>query len=183
MKPLFLWNTFTAVALGIVVMTVAAVLFFRPSDAPPGIHMEANPAPELKREETIPVQVAEPIQVYKPAVKKKLRLPKAVVEDVKQHVVASSKTSNDERQHTITTTLDTSTGEFTSYDRVDPLPWVAVNTKTELGLFYGLKGGDQIIRLQGQQTLLQVKAIRVGATATLDSDGEAFAGVGAWARW
>lgn len=178
-------NRYLAIAFGIFLAfsSVALYFHFKPDPMPPGIHLPANPAPELMREETVPVLVAEPIQVYRPAVKAKLKLPPAVQADAKQHVVASTRTPADERPHTVTTTLDTSTGEFTSHDRADPLPWLAVNTKTEIGLFYGLKGGEQVIRLQGQQDLLQIKAVRVGATATLDSDGEAFVGVGAWARW
>lgn len=150
---------------------------------PPGVTVDARAAPELKRETTVPIAVATPIQVYKPTAKIKLKLPKDVVEDDKQHVVASTKTPNDERQHTVTTLLDTATGTFTSYDRVDPLPWLAVATKTQVGVFYGLRGREKVIRLQAQQELLQIKAVRLGATATLDSDGETFVGVGAWARW
>jgi len=170
---------------GLMALALGAVLYFhfKPEPMPTGIHLPAAPAPELRREKTIPVQVAEPIQVYKPAAKAKLKLPPAVQADPKQHVVASTRTPNDERQHTVTTVLDTSTGELNTYDRAEPLPWLAADTKTEIGLMYGLKGGDQIIRLQGRQTLLQVKAVRVGATATLDSDGESFIGIGAWARW
>jgi len=178
-------SRYAAIALVLFVTFGAVVLYFhfKLDPAPPGIRLPATPAPELKREKTIPVQVAEPIQVYKPAVKAKLKLPPAVQADSKQHVVASTKTANDERQHTVTTTLDTSTGQFETYDRAEPLPWVAVSTKSQVGLFYGLRGRDQIIRLQGQQELLQIKAVRVGAIATLDSDGETFVGVGAWARW
>lgn len=178
-------NRWLFVALWIFASWTAVLLYFtfKPDPAPPGIHLPATPAPELKREETIPVLVAEPIQVYKPAVKAKLKLPPAVQADARQHVVASTRTPNDERRHTVTTVLDTGTGRFATYDRAEALPWLAVSTKTEVGLFYGLRGGDQIIRLQGQQELLQVKAVRVGAIATLDSDGETFVGVGAWARW
>lgn len=179
------YRALAALLLALSLLSGAVVLYFhfKPAPMPPGIHLPATQAPELKREETIPVQVAEPIQVYKPAVKKKLKLPPVVQANPEQHVVASTRTPNDERQHTVTTTLDTSTGEFTSYDRAEPLPWLAVATKTQVGLFYGLRGREQIIRLQAQQELLQVKAVRIGATATLDSDGETFVGVGAWARW
>lgn len=178
-------NRYALTALGVFLAFGATALYFhfKPDPAPPGIHMPATPAPELKREETIPVQVAEPIRVYKPAVKKKLKLPPAVQADAGQHVVASTKTANDERQHTVTTTLNTSTGEFTSYDRAEPLPWLAVNTKSQVGIYYGLKRGEQITRLEGRQELLQIKAVHIGATATLDSDGETFVGIGAWARW
>lgn len=177
-------NGYGAVVLTLAVIYGAAALYFtfKPTPAPPGIHMPATLAPELKREQTVPL-IIDFVKVYKPAVKQKLKLPAHVQADPKQHVVASTKTANDERQHTVTTTLNTATGEFTSYDRVEPLPWLAVSTKTEVGLFYGLRGREQIIRLQAQQELLQIKAVRVGATASLDSDGETFVGIGAWARW
>ena len=182
MKALYLWNTSTAVALGVVVMTAAVVLFPRPPPAPPGIHVPATPAPELKREETVPVQVAAPVQAYKPPVKKKLKLPPAVQADAAQHVVASTRTPNDERQHTVTTVLDSSTGEFTSYDRAEPLPWVAVNTTTHLAAYYGLKNSEQTLRLQAQQELLRIKALRIEAAASADitrGDVDTFIGVGA----
>ncbi len=83
----------------------------------------------------------------------------------------------------MTTVLDASTGKFETYDRAEPLPWLAVSTKSQVGMYYGLKRGEHVIRLEGQQELLQIKAVRVGAVATLDSDGETFVGVGAWARW
>lgn len=173
------------VALGVSLgLGIAALyLHFKPVPAPVGVTLDAKPAPELKKESTVPVIVAAPIQVYRPAVKKKLTLPAHVQADTNTHVVASSKTANDERQHTITTTLDTTTGQFATHDRTDPLPWVSVNTKSEVGVFYGIKDGDQVLRLQARQELLQVKAVHVGVTSTIDSDGSYFVGAGAWARW
>lgn len=179
------WLTLAGFAAGVIVLTIAAVVYFsfKINPAPPGIHLPATPAKEVAKEETVPVQVAEPVQVYRPAAKAKLKLPEHVQADTEQHVVASSKTANDERQHTITTTLDTSTGVFATYDRAEPLPWVAVNTKTQVGLFYGLKGGDPVMRLQAQQEFLQVKAVHLGVVGTIDSDSTYFVGAGAWARW
>ena len=162
----------------------AAVYFaFKPDQAPPGVHNTATPAPEVAKVPTERVEIVPPIQVYKPAAKKKLKLPEPVQQDAAQHVIASSKTANDERQHTITTVIDANTGNATTYDRVDPLPWIAVNTKSEVGLYYGYRGGEQVVRLQGKQELLQVKALHLGAIATADSDGETFVGAGLWARW
>ena len=100
--------------------------------------------------------------------------------------MASSKVKADDHPHTITTTLDQTTGEFTSYDRTDPLPWVAVDTRTEIGMYYGLKNGEQAVRLEGRQALLQVKALHVGAVASVDvmrGEVDSFVGVGVWARW
>lgn len=162
----------------------AAVYFaFKPDQAPPGVHNTATPAPEVAKVPTERVEIVPPIQVYKPAAKKKLKLPEPVQQDAAQHVIASSKTANDERQHTITTVIDANTGNATTYDRVDPLPWISVNTKSEVGLYYGYRGGEQVVRLQGKQELLQVKAMHLGAIATVDSDGETFVGAGLWARW
>ncbi len=178
-------NRYLALVLALfaVIGAVALYFYFKPAPMPSGVHMPATPAQELKREKTVPVQVAGPIQVYKPATKKKLKLPAQIQDDPEQHVVASTRTPNDEREHTVTTVLDASTGKFETYDRAEPLPWLAVSTKSQVGMYYGLKRGEHVIRLEGQQELLQIKAVRVGAVATLDSDGETFVGVGAWARW
>jgi hypothetical protein len=132
------------------------------------------------------VVIAKPLKAYKPAVKRSLDLPASIVNNDSQHVVASSKTANDERPHTITTVIDQHSGEVQTFDRADPLPWMAVNTKSEVGVYYGIKGGEQAIRIEGRQELLQVKALHFGAIANADvmrSGTDGFVGVGAWARW
>lgn len=173
--------------VGIILALLAAYFTFRPDTAPTGAHMEATPAPELRKEETVDVVVAPPIKVYKPQVKEKLNLPDVVKDDPRKHVVASTRTPADERAHTVTTLLDESTGKFVTYDRAEPPPWVAVNTRSEVGVYYGLKRGEQVIRLEGRQTVLQVKAVHVGAVASADigtvGSVDTFVGVGAWARW
>ena len=169
-------------AVGLVAV-IALYFYMKPAPMPPGVHVESTPAPEVANVPTERVEIAPPIQVYKPAAKKKLHLPEPVQQDAAQHVIASSKTANDERQHTVTTVIDSATGNTTTYDRVEPLPWIAVSTKSQVGLFYGYRGGEQVVRLQGQQEILQIKAMRVGAVATVDSDGETFIGAGLWARW
>lgn len=164
----------------------AAYLYFLPEPAPTAAHLEARPAPEVAREPREPVPVTAPLQVYKPAAKKKLKLPTEIQQAPQKRVAASTLTANDERAHTVTTVLDTSTGIFTSYDRAEPRPWLAPATRTEVGVFYGLRDGGRVIRIQGQQELLQVKALRLGAIASVDvgSGGvDSFIGVGAWARW
>lgn len=180
-------NRYGVLALALFAMIGATALYFhfKPAPMPPGIHMPATPAPELRREETAPL-VVDFVRAYKPAAKKKLKLPPAVQADAEQHVVASTRTPNDERSHTVTTTLNTSTGEFTSYDRAEPLPWMAVSTKSQVGVYYGLKRGEQVIRLEGRQELLQIKALRIEAMASADivsSDVDTFVGIGVSARW
>lgn len=59
------YRALAALLLALSLLSGAVVLYFhfKPAPMPPGIHLPATQAPELKREETIPVQVAEPIQV------------------------------------------------------------------------------------------------------------------------
>ncbi len=168
------------------VSAVAIYFHFKPEPAPTGIHLEARPAPELSKVPHASVSIAKPVRVYAPAAKRKLNLPEAIKSDPDKHVIASSKTANDERQHTITTVIDAATGEATTLDRVDPLPWIAPNTKTELGMYYGYRNGTPALRVQGSQELLQVKALHLGAIANADvmpGQVDTFVGVGVWARW
>lgn len=162
-----------------------AYFYFKPEPAPTGVHLPAMPAAAVAREETVPLQV-DFVKVFAPGVKKKLKLPASVQQDAGKHVIAATKTPADERSHTVTSVLDVSTGEVSSYDRAEPLPWVAVSTKSEVGAFYGIKDGEPTVRIQGQQELLRIKALRMGAVATADvrrGDVDMFVGVGVWARW
>lgn len=158
----------------------------RPASIPPGVTVEAKPAAEVRNETRVDVAVKPPIKAYAPGVKGKLKLPQSVISDDAKHVIASSKTANDERPHTVTTVVDSGTGEVTTYDRTDPLPWLAVNTKSEVGVFYGLKNGEQALRVEGRQELLQVKALHAGVVGTVDATRQGvdgFIGAGVWARW
>ena len=160
--------------------------YFKPQPAPVGMHLPAAPSPQVSSETTVPVVVTAPIKVYRSEVKRKLKLPDPVQANPAQHVVASSRTVPDERPHTVTTVLDTSTGEFTTLVRAEPLPWIGVSTKTEIGAFYGVKNGQPAWRIQAQQELLRVKALHVGAVASADvvrGDVDTYVGVGVWARW
>lgn len=178
------WTWLTGFAIGVVLLTLGSVLYakFRPEPAPPGIHLPATPAPEIKREETVPVQVAVPLQVYKPTGKKKLKLPQPVVDDPKQHVVASTRTANDERAHTVTTTLDTSTGKFSTVDRAEPPPWLAVSAKRHYGAYIGALNGEQALAITARQEVLRIRGMKVEGIAigVLGQDEQVgFVGVGA----
>lgn len=175
------WPHVLAVVLGVAM----AVLYvaFKPEPMPPGIQLPATPAPELKREETVPV-ATDSVRVYKPAVKAKLKLPAHVQADAQQHVVASTRTPNDDRPHTVTTTLNTATGEFTSYDRAEPLPWLTVSTRQHFGAYVGALNGEQAIAVTARQEVLRVKGLKVeGIAFGAMSQTERMAFVGVGASW
>ncbi|MHB1097951.1 MAG: hypothetical protein ACYCZR_00220 [Burkholderiales bacterium] len=174
-----------AVAVVVAASVVGAWTYFKPQPMPPGVHVEAPPSKFVRDVEKAPV-VVERIIVYKPEAKEELKLPETIKADDKKHVVASVTTPNDERQHTITTIVDSQTGEFTTYDRVEPLPWIGVTTKSEVGAYLGLKNGQPAVRIAGRQEVLQIKSVRIGAVASVDitqSGVDSFVGIGAWARW
>lgn len=170
----------------IVGLVYAVSWYMKPSPVPPGITVIATPAPEVAKEEKTEVAIKPSVKVYKPAVKRSLKLPESVTQDKDQHVIASSKTANDERQHTVTTVINQNTGEVQTFDRTEPLPWLSVNTKSEIGVYYGMKSGEPTVRIEGRQELLQIKAVHVGAIASADmvrGNTDGFVGVGAWVRW
>lgn len=171
------------IALVSVLVAILYFQFFR-EPASAGVHIESTPAKELAKVTTEKIKTT--VVVYHPQAKKRLSLPVAVQQDPEKHVVAATRTPADERPHTVTTILDSGNGKITTYDRADPLPLVAVNRKSEVGLYYGMKDGEQSIRIEGRHELLQVKALHLGATASADitpGDVDGFVGVGVWARW
>ena len=173
-----------AVTLVLASVAVGAWLYFKPQPMPPGVHVEAPASSIIDGVGHTTVPVA-PVIVYKPAAKVELQLPSTVQADPAKHVVAATTTPNDERQHTVTTVLDSGTGKFTTYDRVEPQPWIGVSTKSEVGAYLGMKNGQPAVRLAGRQEFLQVKSVHVGAVGDVDvtQDGrvDSFVGVGAWA--
>lgn len=178
-----------ALTIRLVLVLVAFGVFawiIWPAPAPVLPMVPAAPAPVLKAVEM--VSIAPPaVKVYAPKAKTKLKLSATVQADPAQHVIAASQVRADERPHTVITLLDERTGEATTYDRADPLPWLAPETRGELGISYGLRGdgnaGVPIGRLSLRQNLLQIKALRLGAQANIDQDGEWFVGLGVFYRW
>lgn len=174
------------VVLGALLTIAAVALYFhfRSDPVPVGMMVEAKLAPEVKHETTVPLVIKPPLQVYKPAIKKKLKLSETIQRDESKQVIAASVTPNDDRQHRITTLVDTRTGTFESYDQVLPQPWIIPNTTTHIAVYYGLKNTEQVIRLQVQQEFLRLKAVHVEATASADlgiGKPDTFIGIGG--RW
>lgn len=167
------------ITLSLILMgTIVYDNFYNPYT--PSTTVDARIAPEVIKEATQPLEVKS-IQVYKPDVKTKLKLPQEVVANPKKHVVAATKVKADDRAHTITTTVDQSDGKFTTYDRVDPLPWIGTTNRTHIGMYYGFKDTGQVVRIQVQQELIQLKALHVEAVASVDTGygkPDAFIGIG-----
>lgn len=129
----------------------------------------ATPSKEVKNTPKVAVPVKKPVKVYSggSTLKKKLDLPADVVQDDAQQILASSKVNGDQ-PHTITTVINTETGESQTFDRPDPLPWLAGDNHGRLGMYAIFKNGTPTISLQAQRGLFSIKAVHVGFVAGLD---------------
>lgn len=155
-----------------------------------GKTVEATPSAEVKHQPKVGIAIAAPVKVYAGGarLKRKIELPPEVVQDDNQQVIASSKVDG-EQPHTVTTVIDTQTGESRTFVRTDPLPWLAWDDHGSIGMYAGVRNGAPAVRLQARQGLFRIKAIHVGAVATMDQPlsgpvaMDYFVGIGAEYRW
>lgn len=137
------------------------------------------------------VTIKAPVKVYRGESKANLKLPELVIADSHKEVLAASQVSGNLRPQTVSTVIDTETGAVTTYTKVDPYPWLAVENRGSIGLAYGYKysrvigahAPGPVGRLTVDYDLIRIKAFTVGGTATADSDSTAFAGVQLKYQW
>lgn len=154
----------------------------RPKTESAGTITRAMIAPELKHADKQNITPPK-VPVYTPSAKHKLQLPPDVQDDPNKYVLASNKLQNDIHTHTITTVINQQTGQVQTYDRRDPYPWLAAEQNGESGIYYGYKRGTKISRLTFSENLVQLSALHLGAHASLDTDGQFFAGIGIGWKW
>lgn len=160
---------------------------FRPHPAPVSVPVIAQAAKVVSGVGRQTVTL--PLKVYKPEAKQRLKLPQAVQADPAQHVAAASTVKPDTHPHTVSTVVDEKTGEVTTYDTRDPLPWLAVDSHGEAGVAYGIRDGQPTVRLEVRQNLLDLKALKLGVQASADQPVSGslspsyFVGIGVSYRW
>jgi len=182
-------QNFTAIWLFLLTLALAGGVYLS-SKAPEkaGEVVVATPAKEVTKVEKVELPVKK-ITVYKttPTLKKKLSLPKPVIDNDAESILASSKIPAGERAKTVTTVINTETGFSETYVRTDPLPWLAFESRGEAGMYYGIKNGQPAARLQVRQDFIQVKALHVGVIGSVDiaagGKPDYFVGVGVSYKW
>lgn len=142
------------------------------------------PAKEIKKVVTI-TKPCTGIKVYPDKVEKTLGLPEEVRKSPTKDVVASSKIMPDEHPHTVTAVYDSQTMAVSLYDRRDPLPWMTVGTRYTVGVWYGEGSSvkSHVWLLRGDMELVRIKSAGLGLTASVNTDGQAFIGVGGQIRF
>ena len=142
----------------------------------------APPAPQVRGMAKVDIRPSR-VKALPPKAKAALKLPETAASNPSIYALGAARIEPDFRPVTVTTTLDADTGEVQVYSKREPLPWIAIPHRGEAGIAYGIKDGQPAARLTVQQALLDIKALRLSATATLDQDGDTFAGVGLSYRW
>lgn len=160
--------------------------------AQPGttVAIAATPAPQLDATPIEWIPVAQPIKARAPAAKRALKLPVAVQVDEAQHVLDAARVAPSEQAQTVTSVLDTATGETHTYVVAEPMPWLAVRQRGDAGAYIGLKQGAPTLRLLARHEVVQIKGGHVGALASVDvpingsqADPDVFVGVGVSITW
>lgn len=119
-----------------------------------------------------------------PAVRAKVKLPPAIFDQADTYLMATGALAAEERTYTLSSILDRRTGETTVHAVAEPLPLFSLSTDHgAAGVYYGIKAGEPVFRGVLSQEVFRFKRVRAGGLATLDSDGQWFAGVGAEWRW
>ena len=133
----------------------------------------------------IPTQQIKPpsVKVYTARAKQTLQLPDTIKSDPNLYVLQSTRVPKNTHPITITSVIDQTTGDTQTLIREEPLPWFATEQTGEVRLDVGLKNVLNVTRLTVREDLLQVKAMHAGISASLDTDGQIFVGVGVSYKW
>lgn len=124
-------------------------------------------------------------KVYPQSTKKKLQLPKEVINSASIHLTDSSVIKAQESAVQVNQVMDVTTGETTTYVSNLPPPWLAPENRGSASLDYGFKRNatTPVARLNVREDLLQVKAIHLGVSGSVYSDGDYFVGIGGEYKW
>lgn len=147
---------------------------------------EWSPAKPLPQVADVPKEYIKPpqVKVYAPTAKKKLELPPDVQNDPDLYVLSTARLPGDSSRQNVTTLINRNTGETETLVRREPAPWLAAEQTGELRLDYGIKNGRvRAGRLSLHEDLVQIRALHLGVQASLDTDGQYFAGAGVGWRW
>lgn len=155
-----------------------------------GLNVIATPAPEVKKLPKVSKPIkSKTVKVYPAAVKNAIKLPQIIQDNHALDVIASNQVPADDHPQTITTLINTETGESQTFVKRDPLPWLALDPHGEAGLYMGVKNGEPTARLEVKQGAFKVKALHFGLIGSVDQPlsgaqgTDYFIGTGVWARW
>lgn len=132
-------------------------------------------------------EITSKVQVYDAKAKTRLNLPKDVSGNTAKVVLAATDLPKDRHSRTVSTVLDTDTGEVSSYTETKPLPFLERAVSGSFGVYAGFKNLEPAYRAELKQDFLHIKGITVGGVLTVDhtlsGSTDTFVGAGARYDW
>jgi len=172
-----------AVLLAGLAVMVGLWWYFKPAPtAPAGTYQETKDSPDVAKLPKQPMQGR--INVLPPSAKKKTGLPQAVQDDPGKHVVDTAQFPIGYQPFTAVAIYDEKSGDVQLAARSDPLPWLAAERRSYARLGYGVKSRTGMVgQLAVGVNVVQTKALHVGGSAELFTDGTGYAGAHVEYQW
>lgn len=104
----------------------------------------AKPSSNILAGEATVVQPEINVITFKPTVKKKQKLPKAVQANERQQVTAATRVEQSERQTEVTAVLDMDTGRTELFTREIERPWMEWQNRNRFGVYLGINHHGQV---------------------------------------
>lgn len=107
----------------------------------------AQPASNILAGEETVVQPEINVITFKPAVKRQLKLPRAVQENARQQVTAATRVEPSEGQTEVTAVVDLDTGRTELFAREIERPWMEWTSRNRIGVYLGVnQQGHETVR-------------------------------------
>lgn len=118
------------------------------------------------------------VQALAPPAKKKLGLPEHVQKDEQASALTAANVPPSDHPLIATALLHRDSGLGEIYFTPQPMPWLAFNRRTAIGVSYGIKDDTNgfVTRLYGRLDIIQVKRLHAGLLADVDNAGGWYGG-------
>ncbi len=165
-------NKYTPWLISVIACVIAVLSFMRtPEQTGRTEPHAAQKAPAIQGEgkvDATPKKVA----VYKESAKKKTKLPDRLKNDKAIAVLDSSRIEGSDHPQTVTTVINTDTGDTETLVSEDPLPWISVKSRNELKLTAGInQSGGYSGGLLFSHEFGSIKALNFGFDVALYTGG------------
>ena len=164
---------------GLAIILCSSLLFswYKPKAGSQGHYVEAPKEKSVEKIKTVTVPGPERIvTIEKEKVIDKLGLPESIKSDPDKQVIANADIPCDEniKGQSVVAILDTKTGESHIVAKPKPLSLIALESRKEIGIRYGIKStGTPEIDLYGEYDFLRVGALHLGVYGEVNNEAEA----------
>lgn len=168
------WKPYTVLLAGLALLVIVWNYL---RSAPVGIYTETKDDKAVAGMAKAPISGA-PVKALPPAAKRKLGLPQTVQDDPSKHVVETAQFPITSQPFTAVAVYDDKSGDVSVSVRNDPLPWLAAERRYYVRMGYGVKTKiGNVGQLAVGGNFVQMKALHVGGSIELFTDGDGYAGL------